>query len=48
MGYEAFLEPPGMSGLQPCAQTHLKKALVLYSLVWWGARQIDNILSNHY
>ena len=22
-----FLEPPGASGLRPCAQTHLKKAL---------------------
>ena len=27
MGSEAFLEPPGASGLRLCARTHLKKAL---------------------
>ena len=38
-GPEAFLEPPGVSRLQPCTQTHQKKGLVLYSFSWWDIRQ---------
>ena len=37
---EAFLEPPGASGLWCCVRTHVKKGLVPYTFVWWCVRQI--------
>ena len=40
---EAFLEPPSMSGPRPCVRSHLKKDLVPYSPVWWGAWPIAKI-----
>ena len=39
-GPEVFLWMLGMSGLQFCTQTHLKKVLVLHSCVRWGSWQI--------
>ena len=36
----AFLEMLGACGLRPCAQTHLKKGLVLHSSGWWDGGQI--------
>ena len=39
-GPEAFLELTGMSGQWPCARTHIKKGLVLYSSSWWDVRLI--------
>ena len=38
-GREAFLEPPGVSGLRNCASTHLKKAM-------FHIRQVGGIYEN--
>ena len=41
MRLEAFLEPAGVSGLQPCAPNPPKKGLVPGSSDWWDVRQIQ-------
>ena len=38
-GSEAFLEPPGASGLRPCARTHLKMPSV--TPICWMGRSIN-------
>ena len=39
-GPKVFLEPPGVSELQPCTRAHLKKGLGPHSSDWWDIRQI--------
>ena len=38
-GPGAFSDPPGASGLRPCARIYLKKGLVPHSSGWWGRGQ---------